>query len=123
MPITAKLLQTFHDKLDHEGADGVVEWLNAVDEAYRRDFRELFEANFGRLEARLDATKAELRHEMGSDLSRLREFITEGFAGLRVEVAQREKSLIRWMFGFWIGSWGILIGALIALHQFGLLAR
>lgn len=112
MPITAKLSRKFYDKLGDDVANELVEWLNTVDTSYRQEFRELFEANFGRMEARLAQQSAELRGEMRA-----------GFAELRTEMAQREKSLVRWMSGFWIGSWAALIGTLLALYQLGVLAQ
>ena len=95
MPVTAKLSRKFYEKLGDEVTEELVNWLNAVDSSYREEFRQLFEAHFGRLEARLAQQAAELRAEMG----------------------HVETRLIRWMFGFWIGSWVALAGTLIALQR------
>jgi len=111
MPITAKLSRKFYDKLGDDVANELVEWFNTVDTSYRQEFRDLFDANFGRLEARLAQQLAEFRGEVRVNL-----------AELRTEMAQREKSLVRWMFGFWIGSWAALIGTLLALYQLGILS-
>ena len=70
-------------------------WLNAVDSSYRQEFRELFEAHFGRFEARSAQQTAELRSEMG----------------------RQETRLIRWMFGFWVGAWLAMSGTIVALHR------
>ena len=53
MPITAKLSRKFYEKLGDEVTNELVSWLNAVDDSYRQEFRELFEVNFGRVEAPL----------------------------------------------------------------------
>ena len=95
MPITAKLSRQFYDKLGDEVANELVNWLNVVDTSYRDEFRELFEANFGRLEARVGQQLAEMRSEM----------------------ARMETRLIRWMFGFWIGAWVTIAGTVVALQR------
>ncbi|MGA2382670.1 MAG: hypothetical protein ABSG61_04470 [Gemmatimonadales bacterium] len=95
MPITAKLSRKFYEKLGDEVADELVNWLNAVDLSYRQEFRELFEAHFGRFEARLGQQTAELRSEMG----------------------RQETRLIRWMFGFWVGAWLAIAGTIVALQR------
>ncbi len=83
MPITAKLSKKFYDKLGDEVANELVEWPNTVDTSYRQEFKELFEANFGRLEARLDAKLGALKSE-----------------------------LLRWMFLFWVGTMGTVLAIL-----------
>ena len=79
----------------------LVDWLNAVDQSCRQEFRDLFEANFARLEARLAQQSAELRAEF-----------TQQIAALEVK-------LVRWMFAFWIGSWATILATVIALRQIG----
>jgi hypothetical protein len=95
MPITAKLSRQFYEKLGDEVANELVTWLNAVDQSYREEFRDLFESNFGRVEARL----RELDARVEGKLDRL------------------ETRLVRWMFGFWIGAWVAMGGTLVALQR------
>lgn len=65
-------------------------WLNAVDDSYRQEFRELFQAHFGRLEERLKAMESRLETRMDLKL-------------------QAQKSeLLFWMLLFWVGTIGIL---------------
>jgi hypothetical protein len=99
MPITAKLSRKFYDKLGDDVANELVEWLNAVDTSYRQEFKDLFEANFGRMEARLEAR------------------LVQQSAGFDVKLQQAETRLVRWMFGFWIGAIFAIIGGLAALRQ------
>ena len=110
MPITAKLSRKFYERLGDEVTNELVDWLNAVDQSYRQEFRELFDTNFGRLEARLDAALAEMRAQLSGVENTLR-------AELAVRFERQETRLIRWMFGFWIGSWVAMIGTLVALRQ------
>ena len=97
MPITAKLSRQFYEKLGDEVANELVTWLNAVDQSYRDEFRDLFEANFGRVEARLAQQTVELRAEFDTKLSGL------------------ETRLIRWMFGFWVTTLLALAGTTLAV--------
>jgi len=107
MPITAKLSRQFYEKPGDEVTNELVTWLNAVDQSYRDEFRDLFEANFGRVEARL----REMDARVDAKLDRLEARLTQA-------LTHQETRLIRWMFGFWIGSWVALAGTLIALQRF-----
>jgi hypothetical protein len=51
MPVTAKLSRRFYDRFGDEIANELVDWMNAVDAAYRSDLRETNELNFGRFMA------------------------------------------------------------------------
>ena len=64
MPVTAKLSKKFYDTLGDEVTNELVAWLNAVDESYREEFRDLFAANFGRLEAEMRAFKADVEAKL-----------------------------------------------------------
>ncbi len=97
MPITAKFSQEFYDRLGHKVADELVDWFNKVDTTYRSEFRELFELNFARFDAKLEQRIAEVKAELHTSLAAL------------------ESRLIRWMVGLWVGSTLTLIAAMFAL--------
>ena len=82
MPVTAKLSRKFYERLGDDVANELVEWFNSVDTAYRQEFRDLFEAHFGRFEARLQ----------------------QGMAELRREIEANNGKLIAWSFGFWVAQ-------------------
>jgi hypothetical protein len=105
MPVTAKFSEEFKAKFGHRVVDELVDWFNKVDVAYRSEFRELFEVNFARFDAKLEQRIAELRTEFKAEIAELR---TE-FSG---RMAALETRLIRWMFLFWIGTIGTMIGLL-----------
>ena len=89
MPVTAKLSQKFYQRLGDDVANELVEWLNAVDTSYRQEFKDLFEANFGRVEARMDELRAKVRHERGevrSDLGRLESRVDAKLSELKSEL-------------------------------------
>ncbi len=125
MPIAAKFSKEFYAKLGHGIADELVDWFNKVDATYRSEFRELFEVNFARfdakLEQRLAEIKAELREEIAALEQRLVEFkaeLREEIAALRADFSSKlsglESRLIKWMFLFWVGTLGTVV-ALIKL--------
>lgn len=150
MPVTAKLSRQFYEKLGDEVANELVTWFNAVDEGYRQEFRDLFEAHFGRFEARLgefvagtdaklvalearinarfaaiearfDAKLAALEARFDGQLVALEARFDGQLMALEgrvdVKLAQMEKRLIRWMFGFWIGTVLTVVLAMIALQR------
>ena len=86
MPVTAKLSRRFYERLGDEATNELVDWLNAVDDDYRSQLRELNERNFARFDAKLE----------------------QRFAEAEMKTAQRfaefEHRLTRWMFTFWAGQ-------------------
>lgn len=94
MPVTAKFSKEFYDRLGHTVADELVDWFNTVDATYRSDFKDLFAAHFGQLDAKLEQRLAELRVEFRDHTGRL------------------ETRLVRWLFVFWIGTLGTVIALL-----------
>jgi chromosome segregation ATPase len=129
VPVTAKLSRKFYEALGDEVANELVTWLNAVDESYRAEFRELFAANFGRLEAEIRAlnqrlSTLEVRFEALAAQTRAFEARMESrFAALESRVTTLETSIgarfdrfearmLRWMLVFWAGTMGTVIGLL-----------
>jgi hypothetical protein len=141
VPVTAKLSRKFYETLGDEVANELVTWLNAVDESYRTEFRELFAANFGRLEAELGALSqrvdAQIRalegrleafaEKVAADAraieARLESKIDHRFQTLDARITTLETSIgarfdrfearmLRWMLVFWAGTMGTVIGLL-----------
>ena len=128
MPVTVKLSKRFYDTFGEEIANEFVEWFNLVDAAYRSEIGELFEANFGRFEAKLEQRIAELRADLRTEFERrtglldakleqrvadLREGLALLEGRMLARVALSETRLIRWMFVFWAAS----VATSIALIQ------
>jgi len=132
VPVTAKLSRRFYETFGDEIANELVEWFNRVDDAYRSEFRELFEVHFSRFDAKLEQRTAELdarweRRFAELDAKwerRLGELDAKWeirFAQLDARLERKASSLVKWMFGFWIGNFvataGIVFGALSLLHR------
>ena len=101
MPVTAKLSQKFYQRLGDDVANELVEWLNVVDTSYRQEFKDLFEANFGRVEAQMGELRAEVRSDLGRMESRL-----------DAKLSELKSELLRWMFLFWVGTMGTVLAVL-----------
>ncbi|MFQ5704567.1 MAG: hypothetical protein ACE5HT_11155 [Gemmatimonadales bacterium] len=91
MPIAAKFSKEFYAKLGHGIADELVDWFNKVDTTYRSEFRELFQVNFARfdakLEQRLGAVKADLEQRATQIEAKLEQRLAEIKAELREEIS------------------------------------
>ena len=99
MPL-AKLSERFYQKFGHDLVEELVAWLNQMDTTYRTDLRELNELNFARFDAKLEQRVAELR------------------ADFRVAHETLGRSLIKWMFGFWVATVTTLGGLVFAVLHF-----
>jgi len=145
MPVTARLSKLFYDRLGEEVAAELVDWFNNVDATYRANLRELNDLNFARFDAKLEQrvtaldSKLEQRlAALGSKLeqglavfeskfeqklavleSKLEQRLTESVSQLRNELSDKigdtKSSLLRWMFGFWVGTALVILGSRLAL--------
>ena len=134
MPITATLSRRFYDKLGDEVTNELVNWLNAVDQSYRQEFRDLFDANFGQLRAENEQLRVELKAELEQLRSELRAEFNTGIASLRAEllvviadrtseihdrIGQGERRLLVWMIGLWLSSPLATAGIVLLMRQLG----
>ncbi len=85
MPITAKLSNKFYEKLGDDVANELVDWLNLVDTSYRQEFKDLFDANFRRLESEMGGLREHMEARMAglrSEMAGLRERVEAKIAGM-----------------------------------------
>jgi len=126
MPVTAKLSRKFYEKLGDEITNELVEWFNQVDATYRLEFRDLFDTQFSRFDAKLEQRIAEVKAELRQEIAELRSEVRTGLAGVEGRLLARlgvlegrfgtlEGRLVKWMFLFWAAS----VGTSIALIQLG----
>lgn len=121
MPVALKLSEEFYERLGHKVVNEFVDALNVIDTSYRQEFRELFEAHFGRLEARFDAfesrlsaVESRLEHVVDREAleSRLTGFESRFEARMDARLAELKSELLRWMFLFWVGTMGTVLAIL-----------
>ena len=127
------------EKLGEEGTDALVQVLNENEKETRSsviDFAEQrFERSLGREIAgvRVDLADAEkrlmeqiagVRVDLADAEKRFEKHLTEEIAGVRVEIADLRSSIqksksdtIKWMFLFWIGQIGAVLGIILAVFK------
>lgn len=111
MPVTAKLSKLFYDRLGNEIADELVDWFNAVDEAYRTNLKELNELNFSRFDARLEQRVAGLEAKLEQRAAGLEAKLEQRMAELNAMLERRLGEQTRWL----AVAWATLLAAMIAL--------
>ena len=126
MPVTAKLSREFYEKSGDKIVDEFVNWFNQVDATYRSEFRDLFEANFSRFDAKLEQRLAQFEVKLEQRLAQvdarleqrlaqLEAKLDRGMAELRSEfLATLERRLgeqTRWLFG----ALAVILGSVIGL--------
>ena len=137
MPIVSvpKILRT---KLGDDGAEALVEFFNEAQEANspKEEIIEIVEEKFerrlseelGKLRVEMAEMKSELRNEMAEMKAELRNEMAEMKSELRGEMADMKSELnnkmgsmradiIKWMFVFWVGQIGVMIGILFAFFK------
>lgn len=87
MPV-AKLSRNFYEKFGDELTDELVNCLNSIEATYRLELRDLFEAHFGRFEAKLEQRLAQTTGDLRAEFHR--------------ELASVRAELIKWAFAFWV---------------------
>lgn len=95
------------EKLGEEGTDALITLLNEAGENNKRSVIEVVEERF---ERRLSEEMGKVREEMG----RLRMELSGEMSRLRAEMHDLRANMIQWMFVFWIGQIGVLIGLFFA---------
>ncbi len=89
-----------------------MEWLNLVDTSYRQEFKDLFEANFHRLESEM----AGLRERVEARMNGLEGVMTARLSALEdrldAKLEKQRSGLLIWMFVFWVGTMGTMLAML-----------
>ena len=99
MPIVITIPNTIREKLGDEGAEALTEIFNKIEENSKEDIIELaeqrFEKRLGKLDTKIEKVKADLE----------------------VKIERVRADFIKWMFIFWVGQVGVLIGILFAFFK------
>lgn len=98
MPIVT-VPKVLREKLGEEGADALVELINVANSQTKADVLTFVEEKFER----------RLSEEMSK--------VSVEFAKVRQEMAELKADLIRWMFIFWVGQLGAILGILFAFFR------
>ena len=116
MPLTLKLSRRFYDALGEDVANELVDALNIVDASYRSELRDIIAQQFAVFETKQDQRLTTLRADIDQRLTSVRAELdikwTERWTALDAKLdrsmEQLKSELLRWMFGFWITTLGVL---------------
>lgn len=114
------------EKLGDEASDEFVEILNKVEESGTGRVLQVVEEKFerrlseemGKLRTEMVEGNAKLREEMGSMKSELETKIASVQSNLEIKLAQGFAGTIKWLFIFWIGQVGVVIGLVFTILKF-----
>jgi len=124
MPVVT-VPKVLREKLGEDGVDALVELLNRSQDEQKVAILEFVEEKFERrlteelskLRQEMVTMNASLREEMVTMNASLREEMVTINASLREEMAKNYSSIIKWMFIFWIGQVGVILGILFAFFK------
>lgn len=131
MPIIT-IPKVLRDKLGEEGADALVTLINAAGSQTKADVLTFVEEKFerrlteemGKLHERLTTVEERFERRLTEEVGKLHERLTTElskvnveFAKVRHEMAELKADVIRWMFIFWVGQLGAILGILFAFFR------
>ncbi|HFB67955.1 MAG TPA: hypothetical protein ENJ66_03245 [Calditrichae bacterium] len=117
--------KTLREKLGEEGVQELIDLINSSQQQQKEDILTFVEEKFERRlseeisKLRVDMVEMnqQLRSEMVEMNQQLRGEMVEQMAGLRTEISQTRAELIKWMFIFWVGQVGMILGILLAFFK------
>ena len=102
--------RVLREKLGEDGADSLVELLNRVSNHTRDDVLTFVEEKF---EHRLSEEVAKVNQRITDEIAMVRGEIQV----LRTDMHAMRADLIKWMFIFWAGQIGVILGILFAFFR------
>jgi len=95
--------RVLREKLGEDGADSLVELLNRVSNHTRDDVLTFVEEKF--------------EHRLSEEVAKVNQRITDEIAMVRTDMHALRADLIKWMFIFWAGQIGVILGILFAFFR------
>jgi hypothetical protein len=113
--------EALREKLGPEGARALADLLNEASVQTRGDVIEIAASRFERrlaeqtakFEGRLAEQTAKFERRLAEETGKLRAEIGE----LRADMGAFEARITRWMFVFWVGQIGVLLGIIFAFFR------
>ncbi|HKJ67614.1 MAG TPA: hypothetical protein VKA68_06625 [bacterium] len=110
--------KALREKLGDEGTDALVELFNQSGDRQKENILEFVEEKF---ERRLSEEIGRVNQRITDETAKLDKRITDETAKLdtrmTTEIAKVRTELIKWMFIFWIGQIGAILGILFAFFK------
>ncbi|WP_319560252.1 LA_3696 family protein [Marispirochaeta sp.] len=122
MPLIA-IPKSLREKLGDEGSDALIAVLNEQEKETENSVIKTAELRFEKvLTEELSGLREEmhtcigsLREEMNKNDNSLREAMIRGDSTLMEAIQQSKTETIKWMFIFWVGQIGVLLGVLFTV--------
>ena len=96
--------RVLREKLGEDGVDSLIELLNRVSDRTREDVLTFVEEKF---ERRLSEEMAKINQRITDEVAKINQRISE-------EIHRMRADIIKWMFIFWVGQIGVIVGLLFA---------
>ncbi len=124
---------SLRNKLGDEASEALINMFNEYGQGQKEDVIEAVEQRFEKtvvqvkseLKIEIEQVKSELKIEIEQVKAELKIEIEQVKAELKIDIARVEikleqikTDLIRWLFLFWIGQMGVVIGLIFALFTF-----
>ena len=106
--------EALRERLGPEGARALADLLNEASVQTRGD---VIEIAANRFERRLAEESSKLSAEFGALRAEFRTELSSEIGSLRADMGAFEGRITRWMFVFWIGQIGALLGILFAFFR------
>jgi len=113
MPIIT-VPKPLRDKLGDDGADALVDLFNQSEQRQKEDVLEFVEEKF---ERRLSEEIGKVNQRITDEMAKVNQRITTENASLIERIERTRADLIKWMFIFWVGQVGVMIGVLFAFFK------
>jgi len=105
--------RVLRQKWGEDEVDAVIDLINKSNSKLKEDVLIFVEDKF---ERRLTVEMAKVNQRITEELSKVNERITEEISKVNQKISESHANLIKWMFIFWAGQIGIMVG-LFALFK------
>jgi len=113
------------EKLGDEAVDSLIELINQSLSEQKNDVLQFVEEKFERrlseeisgLEVRLSEKISRVETDLSEKISRVETDISEKITEQGKRSAEYKADLIKWMFIFWVGQVGVILGILFAFFK------
>ena len=99
MPV-AKLSRAFYERFGDDLTDELVNCLNAIEGSYRAELRDLFDAQFGRFEEKLERRLAETTAALQAEIAVVKAEVVAVKTALGG--VNDRLGMLRWSFAVWV---------------------
>jgi hypothetical protein len=117
--------EALREKLGPEGARALADLLNEASVQTRGDVIEIAVSRFerrlaeqtARFEGRLAEQTAKFERRLAEETGKLRAELHSETGAIRADMGAFEARITRWMFIFWVGQIGVLLGIIFAFFR------